>query len=385
MKLLKDYFSQSDILSTDINIKKNIIKYVEDNNLTLFSYVHDKKKILISNQHNNYYEKITNYKQFLNNEFSIYSRLSYSNCNPGTPTHSIRVSIGGVNHNTPFYLTLFRNLNEQEKKIFVKTIFHDFLGNNNFFNHLNKNLQTDEYWFHLRNFLPFGATTKSISDARDIFSSLQDRSIDTKDKVYSLLYTIQHYKQICKRPDIKTGLIKILSNKLNDEFIPEIESFLKIKIDKNPQPIDLFETPNSVVTLLINKENIFNIISFEKIPQARVDNYNKYLQQINNFLSSEDIKEKLNIDFIDYIDFSSKKHPARVYIHSNNEGFVYDIKEIYSHLMISCSNHLIDEFMEQNFLHEVLDKSLNFYLLDKKISNNKSELNTPIKPKIKKI
>lgn len=380
MKLTKDYFTQADLLTAENNIKKKIIEYISKNNLIIGLHSYNNSSISItqpSNQ-NNYLKLIANYKNFIMNEYSIRSSEKGD-----LPSHKLHITLGPNTTNTDFYIDIFRDLSEKEQQIMVKTIFHDFLGNNSFFSQLNKRLTTDEYWFHLRNIIPFGPTSKSVNDARSILSSLQNRTIDTKDKVYSLLYTVQHYKQICKRPDVQTGLIKIITSRVDEKFIPDIESFLKIKIDHHHEPINFFDNPNTIVSLIINKENLFKGVSFEHVPQARVDNYNKYFQQINDFLIGPQAKEKLNIDFIDFMELSSKKNPARVYVHSNKSGFQHDIKEIYLHLINTCSHKLLDSY-KQEALVESLEKSLNFYLLNKNIHKKDGE-DTVYKPKTKKI
>ncbi len=380
MKLIKDYFTQVDLLTAENNIKKKIIEYIAKHNLIIGVHTYSSSSISITQptNQNNYLKPIANYKNFIMNEYSIHSSEK-----GGSPSHKINVALGPTKTNTDFYLDIFRGLSGKDQQIMVKTIFHDFLGYNSFFSNLNKSLTTEEYWFHLRNIIPFGSTSKSVNDARSILSSLQNRTIDTKDKVYSLLYTVQHYKQICKRPDVQTGLIKIITSRVDEKFIPDIESFLKIKIDQHYEPINFFDNPNTIVSLIINKENLFKGVSFEQVPQARVDNYNKYFQQINDFLTGPQAKEKLNIDFIDFMELSSKKNPARVYIHSNKLGFQHDIKEIYLHLINTCSHKLLDSY-KQEALVESLEKSLNFYLLNKNIQQKDGE-ETVSKPKTKKI
>lgn len=380
MKLQKDYFTQADLLTAENNIKRQIIDYISKNNFILGTHTYSSSSITITqpNPQNNYIKPIADYKKFILNEYSIHSAEK-----SGSPSHKINLAVGPQGSSTNFYLDIFRKLSEKDQKILVKTLFHDFLGYNSFFGNLSQNLTSDEYWFHLRNIIPFGATSKSVNDARTILSSLQNRTIDTKEKVYSLLYTVQHYKQICKRPDVQSGLIKIVSSKIDDKFIPEIESFLKIKIDHNNEPINLLDTPNNIVSLIINKESLFKGVSFENLPQARVDNYNRYFQHINSFLISPKAKEKLNIDFIDFIELSSKKNPARVYIHSNQLGFNEDIKDIYLHLINTCAHKLIEGYRQET-LEEALDKSLNFYLLNKSISTKTTE-EAPQKIKTMKI
>lgn len=377
MKLLKDYFTQSDLLTAEKNIKNSIINYISKNNLILGQHTYSSSSITITqpSSQNNYLKPINDYKQFILNNYSIYSTEK-----AGSPSHKITIGMGSQANNTTFYLEIFRSLNEKDQKILVKTLFHDFLGYNSFFSNLNKHLDTQEYWFHLRNIIPFGSTSKSVNDARSILTSLQSRTIDTKEKVYSLLYTIQHYKQICKRPDVQSGLIKIISSKVDEKLIPEIESFLKIKIEPHQNSINFFDTPNQIISLVINKENLFKGVSFENVPQARVDNYNRYFQHINNFLTTTNTKNILNIDFIDFIELSSKKNPARVYIHSDTNGFKHNIQEIYLHLIQTCAHKLIDGYKQEN-LEEALEKSLNFYLLNTNIVNkNKEEATIKTKP-----
>ncbi len=369
MKLLKDYFTQADLLTAEQNIKKQIIDYISKNNLIIAQHTYSSTGLTITQPGNqtNYLKPINDHKRFIMNDYSIHSSEK-----AGSSSHKISIGLGPQASNNTFYLEIFRNLSEKDQKILVKTLFHDFLGYNGFFNNLNKSLDTNEYWFHLRNIIPFGNTTKSVNDARTILTSLQSRTIDTKEKVYSLLYTIQHYKQICKRPDVQSGLVKIISSKVEDALIPEIESFLKIKIEPQQAVVNFFDNPNQIVSLVINKENLFKGISFENVPQARVDNYNRYFQHINNFLTTTTVQEKLNIDFIDFVELSSKKNPARVYIHSNNLGFHHNIQEIYLHLIQTCSHKLIDNY-KQETLNEALDKSLNFYLLNKNILKKPNE------------
>ncbi len=378
MRLTKDYFSLSEIKKSSTHIVQNVCKFMEENNLSAYQSTYDKKNISFNSsnaQTSNYSTKIQNSIEYIRSNLEIVDSSQQS-----FPKISINIAHNtpGMINNETFYAYLYKNAqSETEKKVLVKTFFHYFCSRYNFIDKALNNMSNEDYWFHLRNIIPFNKSGKSLMDARAIFSSLSQKSIDTPEKINALLYTIQHYKQICKREDVSTGLSKLLISKVSEDKLSIFENFLKIKIKPNDSDFDIEEVHNDVLTIHLSKEKTFKQLNFGNIPQPKVDDLNTYLEKINQFLTSEKASEILNIKNIDYNCFSSKKNPARIYIESKEGGFSEDIKPIYLHLVKTCTNKLISGYKQESLL-EALNTSLNYFLLNKSVKNKDNQQSTSI-------
>ncbi len=372
MKLKNDFFIPKEVQKAELNIKQNILNYIQDNNLTPCRSDHDKNSIVLNPQGSNmtYYKPITDFYSFFKSNYKVVDIQNKTGV-----SHNIHIA-GTTNFqkdNADFYFFLQNNAqNDLEKIILVKTIFSNLINRYSFLDEFLKKIPTDDYWFHLRHIIPFGKSSKSVHDIRSILTSLDNKSIDTDEKSLALLYTLQHYKQICKRSDIQAGLSRTLRTKLDSESLKPFEDLLKINLTEDGPAKNIFKENKETVCLILDKEQLFEQLLFNKVPQAKVDNHNRYLLTLNSFLTNDKIKSQLNIDYIDFVELSSQKHPARVYIVANENGFKEDIKEIYSHLLTSCTHHLDDGY-KQNTLPDSFNKSLSFFMLDKTMNNNKED------------
>lgn len=278
-------------------------------------------------------------------------------------------------HKAGFYSNALKQLNDFEKVVLIKAFFQ-FRPSYSRLNPEKGIISEDDYWLHLRNIAPFTKVRQrqNSDDVRIVLNCLSERILDTQEKIESLAYFIHYYKAIAKRIDIKSSLVRMLKDKIDEDNFPIFETILSTKISKGTSEFNIFSPAPEVKLLVVPKSTLFEQVFFSEVPQAHTDNYNNYLETINRFLLSPDVKDTLNISRIDYNELTSTNQPARIYIQANSNGFKYDIQKIYGHLVKDCSN----AFMTPN-MDEFLKKSLNYLLLTKAIPE-KEELNEETKP-----
>lgn len=390
MKLAKDKFYISNVKMAESQIKENIIEYMRQNNLYLSKSKYGGSLFLdvVQKQNTNYAEDIPNPSSYIRNNYFLLKEtnpnLSQSNSNQRV-TLTTNSAPGNSNSISDLYFFLYNKAkNENEKITLIKTLFHDFLLRYDFLEPILKKMNNEDCWFHLRHINPFESSTKSVGHIRTILTKLNQLSIDTPQKEESLMYGLQYYKQLCKRPDIQSGLIKLLRVKLSEEQVLKFEDFLKIKINEQDDKEVLFDNNNEIVTIFLNKEQLFKQLSFGNVPQAGVDSYNQYLKTLNSFLVSDEVKKTLGIQNIDMIDLSSKNHPARIYIQSVEDGFNGNINEIYEHLLRSCVNSLVPGWKQES-LSDTFEKSLTYYQINKNLNDTHQTNDSKVIKKITKI
>lgn len=372
MKLIKDKYNRYDLNESEKRIISEINNFIKINELIglksnmVNNYIYLTK---ITNNIPPYKTKINNFNEFMNNEYKI---LDTNN----KPNYKLNFEIY---MKEKFQNFMFNKLNDFDKIVFIKTIIYDSMDSI-FFKETLRNLNQENFWSFYRNISPFVVSSKSSTDVRMGLEELTNRSINTKDKVLSFAYYLKYYQQISKRTDIKAGIIKILRNKVEEKYYPIFEKILSSKIISN-ETNNIFIKPNEMAILIINKEKIFEYISFENIEQAQTYNYNKYINCINKYLMSSEVKNKLGINCIDFIEFSSKKEPAKIYIESNKTGFNVNIEEMYLHFLESCTK-IIKSIDKDNQMKNILDTALNFYLLKNEI-NKKNMIDSKNKSLLK--
>lgn len=371
MRLAKDKFKKSEVEVAGETIKQKLLDFIEKNNLRGQINKSDTPPTVYfstsSTQYTNYYNynSIPDYNHFIKNEYKI---IDDSN----KPSHNVNVD---YSLKYKFYIDTFKSLNDFEKVVFIKVFSSEFMDRQ-FFNEINKNLSDKDFWMHLRHVAPFGKGSQSIDYVRAAFTILEQKDINSPEKIESLTYFINYYKTICKRQDIKIGLNKLIYNKINEKYHPILSDLLGgIDVNNQKDLNKILDVTPEIKTLILNKKNIFEQISFKNIPHPNVANYNNYFKCINNFLGSEDGKKLLNIERVDFFELTSSKDPARVFIQATQNGFKEDLFPIYLHLLDSCSHHFTDDYEKKDLMKEVLRKSLNFYLLNKNL--NFENLQTP--------
>lgn len=377
MKLQKDQFVKREIDLAANKIVDVLIDYVMKNKL----FAHRSGQLINLNTVQDHFNhdfnlKIHDFKKFMKQEFILLDPDDMSS------SHNI---IFTQPDKMCFYKELLGKLNDFEKIVLVKTV--------NTFKHpiakLNNEISEDDYWLHLRHVAPFSKIKQpSSSDyVKNVLTTLENKSIDTQEKIDSLAYFLNYYKPIAKRTDIKASVIKLIKRKINEEHFPMFESILGSQISKDNSEINLFLNPTEVKTLIISKNSIFEQVTFDKIPQAAVHHYNTYLQFINYFLLSPKTSDILNISRIDFHEFQSNNEPARIYISSNQDGFNEDLGAIYQHLIQSCSPlYKQSRFSTSNTNDDILNSfktSLDYFLLNKSILESNNNSNNIEEPKRK--
>lgn len=379
MKLKKDQFKKSEIDAAVSKIMDILIQYVEEKELTVSSS-QCKKHINISSSKMIYdtYHLINNFRGFIKNQFTLFDSDNMH------PSHKITIT---SLDKLCFYTRALEKLNNFEKIVLVKTT-DEFKPSLKELTKTNV-FSEEDYWLHLRHVAPFSKVRQrtSANHVRDVLTDLSNKSINTKEKVDALAYFLNYYKTIAKRSDIKASTVRLIKGKINEEYFPIFESILSTKILNNASDIDIFLPPPEVKTLIISKNSMIEQVSFDKIPQAHFQNYNKYLQSINYFLLSPQISEQLNIARIDFHEFHSNNEPARIYISSKNGEFKEEIEPIYKHLIQSCaaSYSAYDIYKADPItkLGNTFKTSLDYFLLNKSINDVNKDKESEIEVKRK--
>lgn len=375
MKLVKDNFKRSDLEASEKRIKQFIMDYVDANKLTAKIWTHNKTSVSIGNSPPpQYQELIPHFKSFILHEFKLFNANNLV-------SHNISFE---NNFKAHFFQSAFENLQHFDKVIFIKTILYNSIDRH-FYKTIAPQLENNDFWLTYRYIAPFVKTGQSTNDVREALTPLQNKSIDTEEKVLSFAYYLQYYKQICKRTDIKSGILKLLRNKVEEQHYPIFEKILGTTISQEDvKNNNIFMQPNEVKVLLLDKDKTFEQISFANIPQPHVSNYNRYFNLINEFLTSKNHKDLTGINRIDFFELNSSKEPARVYIEAAPTGFKADIEELYLHLIKSCSHLLTQQYTRINPLLEPLETATTYYFLNKTINKDLEEDNLKTK-KINKI
>lgn len=360
MKLPKDNFKRSDLEASEKRIKQFLIDYVNVNNLTANAWKHNKTSISIGNSPTaQYQEIIPNFNGFIINNFKLFDANNLV-------SHNISFE---NNFKAHFFKSAFEHLQPFDKIVFIKTILYNSIDRS-FYKSIAPQLENEDFWLTYRHIAPFVKSGQSTTDVREALTTLQNKSIDTEEKTMAFAYYLQYYKQICKRTDIKSGVLKLLRNKVEEQYYPIFEKILGTPIlQEEAKDNNILMQPNEVKVLLLNKDKIFEQISFANIPQPHVSNYNRYFNLINDFLTNKNHKELTGINRIDFYELNSSKEPARVYIEASPTGFKADIEELYLHLVKSCSHLLTSQYSRDNPLLQSLETATNFYFLNKKINN----------------
>lgn len=356
MKLAKDTFKKNEVEAAAAHIKDLIWEFIEERNLYASQNQYSRGTINLMEKSVNYHghTPIANLKTFYKTQYQVFN----SETNHSSHTLNFEYKL-----QENFYLTIFNKLNRYEKVLFIKTFSNQ--SSHNFFSKISNKLSEEDFWLHLRHVAPFLKGSQSTYDVRDVFNNLNNKSIDTEEKREALAYYIHYYKTICKRTDIQTSLKRLILKKIDDEHIPYFEQLLKIKISNDNQIENILEKTPQIETLIINKEKIFSEISFDHIPQAETQHYNRLINTLNKFLSNKEIREILGIERVDFVEFKSTKEPGRVFIQAEEDGFKKDITPIYLHLLTIGAKHF--QLQENDEMTNVFEKSLNYYLLNQKI------------------
>lgn len=371
MKLPKDQFKRSEVDAAANKIMNILIDYVAEQNLPMMES--DCGKIIYLSTTNIPFS-VSNeshaFKDFVKNEFTLFTPDTMS------PSHTIMLN---ENDKLNFYTSALEKLNDFEKIVLIKTTKHfkpsiKKLTNTNIFS-------DNDYWLHLRHVAPFSKIKQSTyaSEVSEILTTLVNKSIDTKEKIDSLAYFLNHYKTIVRRTDIKANTVRLIKTKLNEADFPIFESILATKILNNDTDLNIFLPPPEIKTLIISKNAMFEQVFFDQIPQANIKHYNRYLQSINYFLLSPKVRDELNIARIDFHEFHSNNEPARIYMSSENGEFKEDIEIIYKHLIQSCassySNYTYYNADTESDIGKALKTSLEYFLLNKSIHESNKNSN----------
>jgi hypothetical protein len=361
MKLKKDEFRKSDIDAAGEKIKELLLDYVEKNRLVASISRHSTNTVSLTQSTVNIGDaQVISFKRFMNEQFKFMNE-NFS------PSH--KISIYGT-HKLTFTSDALKKLNKSEKIILIKGMislrpsFSDLDPKSGF-------ISEDDFWLHLRHIAPFTKIKpqQRSDDVRVVLDIVASRSLDTQEKIDSLAYFLNYYKIIAKRTDIKAGLIRLLKSKIDEEHYPVFENILSSKFSNLESEFNIFSPTPDVKLLVIQKDSIFEQVPFVAIPQAKTDDYNKYLLTLNRFLQSPKASSILNIAKIDFHELSATKEPARVYIQAKEGGFKEDIQEIYAHLVKSCADSYPSKLIDSAF-----ETSLNYFLLNKAVANKDENL-----------
>ncbi len=370
MKLAKDTFKKNEVEAAAAHIKDLIWDFIEEKKMYANITQYSPNTINLTTRNVNYQGQnpIANFKSFYQQQYHLFDNTT------NKASHKLNIE---YNLQDSFYLNIFNKLNKFEKILFIKN-FASQSQSYHFFSKISPKLSEEDFWLHLRHIAPFEKGSQSATDVRDVLKTLDDKSIDTKEKRESLAYYIHYYKTLCKRTDIQSGLKKLILKKIDEEHIPFFEQLLKTQISSSNTVDSILENPPQIQTFIINKEKMFSELSLDNISQAETHHYNRFINNLNYFLVSEQTKERLGIERIDFIEFKSTKEPGRVFIQSSQEGFKEEIRPIYLHLLATGAKNF--QLNNSTSMSDVFEKSLNYYLLNQKIPNkHQNEENTPKK------
>ncbi len=366
MQLLKDTFKRSEIDFTGEKIKNLLCDFIAKNDLSGYIDTQDKTHLIIQKVPTEkylYQKKIKDVSDFIQKNYTFLNETNKS-------THYIDIN---TQFRLKFYTEAFNSLTGNDKKFFIKGFVH-FNQPIGFLSTLYNNLPESDFWLHLRHIAPFQKLTLSSTQVREVLKHLEYKKIDTEEKIESLAYYIQYFKPVCKRTDIKTNIIRLIKNKVEESYFEIFETLLDSKINPTQNIQSIAEPEKEIKLLSLIKDKIFEQLEFPQIKQIQTQHYNSYINQLNSFLINKENKELLNIEKIDYNEFNAGRESARIYFVANGKGFSKDIIQIYLHILETCAVNFDGKYSinlnhETPEIHDSFKKSLNYYLLSKKIIN----------------
>lgn len=357
MKLIKDNFKISDIENANKNIKQAILDYVEQNRLYLTTRTHNTSNISLShNPPGSYSSEIKDRRGFFRNDFNIFDKNN-------SATHKIHAQ-----NESAYYKEVYDKLSDTDKVIFIKTI-SNHTNSYETLTTVTKNLDDNEFWRYVRNWAPFNKSSKQSFIFKGVFRTISEKSIDTEDKVQALYQFLNYYKPIVKRTDTKNTVIRLIKNKVEEKYHSDFEKLIGCKFEVEEQ-VDFLSKDDNLTVIKLDKDGLFEQLPMKNFPQAEVNTYNSLISQVIRVIS-ENLSEDLGVENTTFVELSSKKLPARIYIEAKSGGFKEDIKAVFKLLLETGANIMAPNNKEE--LKKGLVDTFLYYKIQKEITEKNSE------------
>lgn len=366
MKPLKDKFSIIEIKKSEQRIIDVLKNYCSENNLAVFWSQYCPHNVSLNYSYSNsssHMSNKTDYKYFFDWMFTL------CDSEEQRTSHNIFMIDEPL-----FYKKYFCKLSTEDKIIFIKTASRHTDRTQTITNIAN--LSDDDFWLHLRHFVPFSKSSKQTYMFKSMMDAVTNRSVDDDFKAQSLMQFFHYYKPIIKRTDIKNSVYRYIEDKVDKKYHSDFEKFLSFKIGEQVNSDSYASISNNLCVISLDKEEIFKSLPFKQIPNADVYTYNYLIETIKNIITNEQSNE-LGVEHVVVQELCSKKTPGKIYIESSENGFKVDMLEYFKLMMKVGADNLTKNNSQD--MKKLFSDALNYLKISKELNSDSENCETKVK------